>query len=121
MHFRSASKAVVSRAALLSNSLGMALIGQASAAPVTWNVTNGNWDTTTANWMPAVPGTFANGDDAIFNQAAGGTVTQMGMIAPASTTVSAPSGTYTLQGTGITSGTLSKSGAGTLVLASGNT
>lgn len=78
----------------------------ASAAPVTWNVTDGTWDTVTANWLPASPGTFANGDDATFSQAAGGTVTLVGTIAPLSTTVSAAGGTYTFQGGGITGGTL---------------
>ncbi len=73
----------------------ISFFGAAEAASVTWNVTDGNWDTVTANWAT---GTYANGDDASFNQVAGGTVTQVGAIAPLSTTVGAASGTG--EGTG---------------------
>lgn len=94
---------------------------------LTWDVAGGGvWDTTTANWTAGSGSTtFSNGDQATFSNATGGTITLSGALAPATVVVSAPSGTYTFDGptagdtiTGVAS--LSKSGAGTLVLRSAN-
>ncbi len=88
---------------------------------VTWNLaTGGNWDQVTANWSGDAA-VYTNGDAATFNNNAGGTIALIGTIAPLSTTVSAASGAYTFTGTGITSGSLSKSGGGTLILNNANT
>jgi autotransporter-associated beta strand protein len=96
-----------------------------------WNATDGTWNTSAVNWKdPAMPGTtstsqFANGDSANFANTAGGTVTLSGALAPSAVTVQANSGTYTFQSSAGNqiSGTagLTKSGAGTLVLAGANT
>lgn len=85
----------------------------ARAANVTWNVGSGNWDTGTANWTGDST-LYTEGDNATFNNAAGGTITLTSNHAPASTTVSAASGTYIFSGSNITAGSLSKSGAGIL-------
>ena len=103
--------------------LGVGLVAApARAATLTWNAGSGNWDTTTANWLPG-PTTFTDGivDDVIFNNAAGGTITISANMSPVSTTVSAASGTYTFTGGPIDSGSLTKSGAGTLTLSGANT
>lgn len=91
---------------------------------LTWNLASGgDWDTTTGNWLDGVATVaFANGDNATFDNAAGGTITvAAGGVEPASTTVSAASGTYTFAGGSIGGeGSLTKSGAGTVVLSAPN-
>jgi autotransporter-associated beta strand protein len=85
-----------------------------------WNVAGGGvWDTGTANWLPQPSGsatTFANGNEVVFDNAAGGTIAIAADMSPASTTVSAASGTYTFTGSPIATGSLTKSGGGTLQL-----
>jgi len=104
--------------------LALVAVQPVHATSITWNLTtNGNWDTATANWLPG-PTIFTDGgvDDVTFNNIAGGTITISADMTPASTTVSAASGTYTFSGGPIDgSGSLTKSGAGTLVLSSANT
>lgn len=110
---------------ILATSIASFLAAQsAHSANVTWNVAGaGTWDTTTANWIGGNPdpNLFVNGDDALFNNTAGGIITVSAAIAPSSTTVSATSGTYTFQTNGITSGTLTKVNGGTLTLTAANT
>ncbi|MCW1884527.1 autotransporter-associated beta strand repeat-containing protein [Luteolibacter flavescens] len=86
-----------------------------------WNVN------TTANWALASNGTTPSNfyafdvvsfDDSGLTQPA---VTLAGTIQPAATAVSNTTGTYTFSGTGIAAGSLTKSGAGSLVLLNDNT
>jgi autotransporter-associated beta strand protein len=97
----------------------LALSASAFAGTVTWNLAdaNNNWNTTDLNWTGGV--SFATGDDAVFNAATGETVlVDAGGVAPTSTTV-ASAGAWTFFG-GPISGSLSKSGSGTLTLSSAN-
>ena len=91
---------------------------------VIWNIGSGTWDTSTSNWLGQISGSptvFTQGNNVIFNNSAGGTVTVTPDMAPASTTVSAASGTYTLGSGAIAgAGTLTKSGGGTLILSAAN-
>ncbi len=94
--------------------------------PVLWNLAgSGTWDNTTPNWLTqpgAVITTFATSNEAIFNNAAGGTITIAPGISPGFTTVNAAAGTYIFEGGPITgSGPLTKSGGGTLILTGANT
>ena len=114
-----------SSAAEFFNFDNLQFIGVMGVPPksLTWNTTNGDWNTTSTNkpWTEsAAPASFATNDSVTFNQAAGGTVTvDAAGVAPAATTVSAASGTYTFAG-GPISGPLTKSGAGTMVLQAPN-
>jgi fibronectin-binding autotransporter adhesin len=93
------------------------------AANVIWNVAgNGDWNTTASNWTGGSPdaGKYVNGDNATFNNTAGGTITIAAGTNPGSTTVSAASGTYSFTGSGIGTGALTKSNAGVLNLAVAN-
>ena len=63
---------------------------------------------------------FANGDAITFSQAGTATISVPADVQPATTTVSAGSGTYTIGGPGKISGPLVKSNASTLVLTSPN-
>lgn len=79
---------------------------------------NNNWNTTDANW--AGGDLFASGNQVTFNGSTGEVVT----VAPAgvspSETIMSGSGSYTFAGGSILSGTLTKSGGGTLLLSSSN-
>jgi autotransporter-associated beta strand protein len=90
-----------------------------------WNVAgDGVWDLSTANWKGQSSGVispFYSGKNVVFNQAAGGTITIASGMLPASTTVSAASGTYTFTGSLSGTGALIKSNGGTLYLADANT
>jgi autotransporter-associated beta strand protein len=91
-----------------------------------WNVAGGGaWDTSTRNWIGQTAGfpmLFSDGLAVIFDNIAGGTITNSPNMAPSSTTVGAASGTYTFSGGAIAgSGTMTKSGDGTLVLGAVNT
>lgn len=110
---------------ILATSIATFIAAQSvHGANVTWNVAGaGTWDAATANWIGGNPdpNLFVNGDDATFNNAAGGVITVSASIAPSSTTVSATTGTYTFQTNGITSGTLTKVNNGVLTLNVANT
>lgn len=99
-----------------------------SVRNVSWDVAgSGVWDTTTSNWSDGSgSATFADGDQATFANAAGGTITLSGALAPATINVSAASGTYTFAAptTGdaiVGAASLSKSGGGTLAMTGANT
>ena len=103
------------------------LAGTAQAATLTWNLgAGGNWNTSTANWTAdggTTTTTFPsdNTADVIFNKAAGGAIVVSAGMQPASTTVSAASGTYTFSGGAIAgAGPLTKSGGGTLTISNTN-
>ncbi len=89
-------------------------------ANVTWAVTNGTWNTTAANWTGGTPtpNLYKDGDFATFNNTSGGTVMIATALSPGGTTDSATSGTYSFTGAGSIggSGSLTKSGGGTLDL-----
>ncbi len=93
------------------------LAAAASAKTITWNDAdaNNNWNTTDANWASAA--TFVTADAAVFSGTGEAVTVLAGGVAPASTAVSA--GSYTFSG-GTISGTLAKSGAGSLTLNSAN-
>lgn len=99
------------------------LIGPADnfdATALAWNGNlNGNWDTTTANWLADATGTtFTDGANVVLNDQASGTtaLNLSGTVAPASVTVANDTKSYTLGGAGKISGTggLSKGGGNTL-------
>jgi fibronectin-binding autotransporter adhesin len=78
--------------------------------------TNGNWDTTTANWTPS---NFANGNDVTFDDSATGTTTVniVSAVTPASVTVNNTTKNYTIGGAAILGATgLTKGFSGTLTL-----
>lgn len=101
--------------------MGILFLETARAA-LTWNQGGGNWDTTSANWTGDATTFISDGtQDVIFDNAAGGTITISASMEPASTTVSATSGTYTFNGGPITgSGGLTKSGDGQLTMNTAN-
>ncbi len=109
--------------ALAGLAAALALATGPATAAITWNVAGGGaWDTTTPNWTGDSTTFTDNGTvDVIFNNTAGGTITIAPNMSPASTTVSAVSGTYTFTGGPIDLGTLTKSGGGTLTLNGANT
>ena len=90
------------------------LAGTVHAATLTWAVTGGTWDTTSANWTgDATIFTSDGTEHVIFTGSTGGTVTVWSDMSPASTTVSG--GDYLFSGGPLAgSGTLTKSGSGTL-------
>ena len=94
------------------------------ANAVLWNVAgSGVWDENTVNWLTqpgASPTTFTNGDEVIFDNPAGGTITIDPDMSPAFTTVSAASGTYIFEGGPIATGSLVKDGAGNLTVVTTN-
>ena len=84
---------------------------------------NGNWDLTSPNWNDGTTAgvLFANGNDVVFDNNAGGTITVVGTVSPASTLFSATTGSYTLTGGNVSgTGTFTKSGTGTLILNGAN-
>ncbi|TAK93938.1 MAG: hypothetical protein EPO07_17505, partial [Verrucomicrobia bacterium] len=93
---------------------------------LTWNGdVSGNWDTATANWKNNVgPGlTYAQGNAVVFNDSASG-ATNVNLdltLSPSSVVVSNNAKPFTFGGLGQLSGAMSltKQGAGTLVLAHG--
>ncbi|MFM7521610.1 MAG: autotransporter-associated beta strand repeat-containing protein, partial [Planctomycetota bacterium] len=110
------------------NQLGPVIPYSSAVTPraLIWNTTSGTWNTSATNWTTGTAGTFAfsSGDSVTFSGTGGGSVTLSGSLAPSSVTVSATAGSYTLSssaGNQITgTAALSKSGAGTLVLAGPN-
>jgi autotransporter-associated beta strand protein len=89
-----------------------------------WNIPgDGAWDLSAANWKGQLSGKmspFYNGKNVVFNNAAGGTITLATGLLPASTTISAASGTYAFTGSLDGAGALIKSNGGTLYLADPN-
>ncbi len=97
-----------------------------------WNgqvsgTSNGTWNVgSTANWLipPTTPSTFANGDAALFNDAAAGTtnVVVAAAVSPSAVTIDNSTLAYTFTGTGSISGTASlvKQGSGGATLATAN-
>ena len=72
-------------------------------------------------WLDGATGAgFADGDRITFSQAGTATISVPADVVPLATIVSANSGSYTIGGGGKIAGTLTKSGAGTLVLTSSN-
>jgi autotransporter-associated beta strand protein len=98
----------------------MAPVPVLAAGSLTWNLaTGGNWDTTTENWTGDGDQTMFTDDgtvDVTFDKTNGGTITISPEMSPQSTTVSAVSGTYTFISGPIDSGSLTKSGGGTLAV-----
>jgi autotransporter-associated beta strand protein len=95
-----------------------------AARNLTWVGTSGNglWDTDTANtpWTTGSAATFfATNDNVTF--ATSGTVAVAAGVAAGSVAVSNASGVLRLENNGFSGTTLTKSGAGTLVLAAANT
>jgi autotransporter-associated beta strand protein len=91
------------------------------ASSALWSLPSGGvWDLATPNWSKQPPGpatTFVNNDDAIFDNPAGGIINIPSAVAPSYTTVSAASGSYEFTGGPIAgSGSLIKSGSGSLTL-----
>jgi autotransporter-associated beta strand protein len=90
-----------------------------------WNVAGGGtWDTSTYNWKGQASGLtmpYFNGKNVIFDKTNGGTITLASGISPASTTVSAASGTYAFSGSLGGTGSLTKSNGGSLNLDGANT
>ena len=90
-----------------------------------WNVAgSGAWDLSTTNWKGQTSGVlmpFFNGKNVIFDKTNGGAITIASGIAPASTTISAASGTYAFNGALGGTGGLTKSNGGTLNLDGANT
>jgi autotransporter-associated beta strand protein len=91
---------------------------------LTWDgKTNGNWDTTTANWRPASgpDTTFGQGNIVTFDDTLTGTtnVNLTTALTPGALTVNNTLSNYVFSGSGSISGsvTLVKSGSGTLTLA----
>ena len=96
-----------------------------SESSLVWNLAGGGaWDLSSVNWRgqnSGVTSIFYNSKNAIFNNVAGGSVTLASGIAPASTTVSAASGSYSFSGSLGGTGALIKSNGGVLNLDSPNT
>ena len=103
-------------------------VSSASAVTDTWIAAggaggNGNWDLTSPNWNDGTTAgvLFADGNDVVFDNNTGGTITVVGTVSPASTLFSATTGNYTLTSGNVSgTGTLTKSGAGTLILSGAN-
>lgn len=105
-----------------------AVLAMSSAVPaqtLTWTgATNGDWDTTTANWA-GTASVFSNGSTVTFNDTATGTtgITTAAAVSPAGTvTVNNSTKDYSFSGAGGLSGTLNltKLGAGALTLSNSN-
>lgn len=95
-------------------------------ATLRWLGTTGAWDTTAANWANtssgANPDAFVLGDAVLFDDtAANGAVTLAAPVSPRAMTVTNTSRAFTFSGAAIsTSGSLVKSGTGTLTLNDAN-
>jgi hypothetical protein len=112
-------KTGVGRLFMLTLAASAALLaGNAQASNITWNVAgDGAWDTSSANWTGDSTTFTSDGTvNVVFNKSAGGTITVSPGMLPLSTTVSAGAGTYKFSGGPIASGSLTKSGSGTLAI-----
>jgi autotransporter-associated beta strand protein len=95
-----------------------------SETTLLWNAVDGAWNTTATSWKEQTSGAitaFTNGKNVIFDKPTGGVIGIAADIFPASTTVSAGSGTYTFDGALAGAGGLIKSNGGTLILKGINT
>ena len=86
---------------------------------VVWNISGGGtWDTSSVNWLGQPSGTasiYTDGENVVFNNAAGGIIIVAADLAPASTLVGG-SGNYTFSGGPLAgAGTLTKAGSGTFI------
>ena len=104
----------------------LAMASTASGVTLTWN-TAGPTDTWTpiggnANWLPDNI-EWTDGNAAVFDNATGESITIPEMISPASIAIGANNGNWIFTGTGSIGGssTLTKTGTGTLMLATSNT
>ncbi len=99
-------------------------VSSASAVTDTWIAAggaggSGNWNLTSPNWNDGTTAgvLFADGNDVVFSNNAGGTITVVGTVSPASTLFSATTADHTLTGGNVSgTGTFIKSGSGTLTL-----
>lgn len=111
---------VISKLSTLAIVLAAGLGSAQAQSTVLWNVEGGStWDTTATNWLDQGSATvtnFANGDTVIFDKAAGGSIAIAADVSPLSTTVNAPSGTYTFNDGPIATGSLTKDGGGQLTI-----
>jgi fibronectin-binding autotransporter adhesin len=95
----------------------------AGAADLVWGGGSGDWNTSASNWTAnGNPAVFRNLDTATFSDSAGGTITvDAGGVRPGTTVIDATAGTFSFTGGEIGgTGALTKSGAGTAVLAAAN-
>ena len=110
-----------------SNTLFVTVTNNANA-PISWNTGDGNWDTSTTNWVDSnlVATTFFDTlDSVIFGDAAGAsgnpTVTLASTLSPLGVTMNTTGRNYTVSGAGSISGsgslTLAPTNAGTFTLA----
>ena len=115
-------------AATLVDSGGIVSLNVTSVSSPRWDgSTDGNWDTTTFNWIDLVtgnPSKYTNSSPALFNDDAVGTTTVAlnTTVTPASITFDNNFLNYTLTGTGKVSGAIGllKSGVANLTLETGN-
>lgn len=119
---------MVANLSVLNKTLYLNVTG--NTEPLSWNIGNGTWDTSTANWVDSAltpaSATYIDGSDSVlFGDAAGvsgnPTVTLNSTFSPIAVTVNSASHNYTLSG----SGSLAGSGSlvvqnGTLTLATAN-
>ncbi|MEI9960424.1 MAG: autotransporter-associated beta strand repeat-containing protein [Limisphaerales bacterium] len=100
--------------------LRLTLVLTSGSSTLTWNGNiNGNWDTTTLNWLAGSSTAYANGQFVRFLDGANtGSVNLTTTLSPASVTVSNSALAYTFNGSGSIggSGGLIKSGPGKLVI-----
>ena len=99
--------------------------GNASAVTDTWigiggNGGPGNWDFTSPYWKDGTTTgvLFSNGNDVVFDNPAGGAISVVGTVSPASVLYSSPGANYDLTGTGSVAGTtgIVKNGIGALTI-----
>jgi fibronectin-binding autotransporter adhesin len=113
-----------------SNTLFLTVTNNA-IAPISWNTGDGNWDTSTTNWVDSnlVATTFFDTlDSVLFGDAAGAsgnpTVTLATAVSPLSVTMNTTGRNYTISGAGSISGsgalTLDLANTGTFTLATAN-
>jgi autotransporter-associated beta strand protein len=98
----------------------------ARAQTLRWNAVSGTWDTNAANtvWLNEanVPSGFVNGANAVFGSGTTNVAITVaaGGVSPASMTFNHATNTYTFTGGQILTGTLTKTGAGSIVFTSAN-
>ena len=113
------------QSANLTNNTGAIDYVVAGDSPYWTGATNSSWDTATTNWKLITSGTdtqYIAGDVVLFNDNAAGTTVDIAAgVSPATTEFNNTNKSYTLQGTaGIATGTLTKSGSGTLTINNAN-